>query len=403
MKYLLIIGDGMADTALEALDGKTPLEALTLPAFNTLAGGMLGTARTVPVGVPAGSDTAILNIFGYDPRKYYSGRSVLEAAGVGVKVNPGEVSFRLNLCAVKDGVMLSHNGGGIEGDEAETLMRDMLRDERFLKAAQHVGLSVNVSRTFRHIGVIKAPADAEFHLTEPHNILTQPFEQYMPKGALADALSEIMRASFQALDHHPINEARRARGDLPANLLWPWGPGRAIALPAFKEKYHMTGAVVSAVPLVFGIAALAGLDVLHVPGATGDLDTNYEGKTDAALQALAQGAPFAAIHVEAPDEMAHAGSLERKMEAIRRIDARVVARVLDKMPKIDRDFRVLLLSDHPTFLTTRTHDGSPVPFAIYDSRKPGKPRPFNESAARATHVALENGDLLMPTLFELTE
>ena len=164
----------------------------------------------------------------------------------------------------------------------------------------------------------------------------------------------------------------------------------------------MTGAVVSAVPLVFGIAALAGLETVHVPGATGDLDTNYEGKADAALQALNDGAPFAAVHVEAPDEMAHAGSLERKLEAIRRIDARVVARVLDRLPKIDRDFRILLLSDHPTFLTTRTHDGSPVPFALYDSRRPGTPRAFSESAARQTGVALANGDLLMPALFEQT-
>lgn len=401
MKYMLIIGDGMADTPLEALNGKTPLEALSLPAFNVLAGSELGTVRTVPVGVPAGSDTAILNIFGYDPRKFYSGRSVLEAAGVGVILKEGEVSFRLNLCAIKDGVILSHNGGGVEGDEAETLMRALLADEGFQKAASKVGLSVTVSRTFRHIGVIRAPKDAEFHLTEPHNILTQKIEGYMPKGTFAAELTDIMLESYRVLDRHPINEARRARGDLPANMVWPWGAGRAIVLPSFKEKYGKSGAVISAVPLVWGIAALAGLQTPKVPGATGDLDTNYEGKADRALEALKDGAPFAAVHIEAPDEMAHAGSLERKTEAIRRIDARVVRRILEKLPLIDPDSRILLLSDHPTFLTTRTHDGSPVPFALYDSRHPGTPRAFNESAARATGVSLPNGDLLMPHLFEL--
>lgn len=401
MKYLLIIGDGMADTKLDALNQKTPLESLSLPAFNVLAGGEMGVVRTVPEGLPAGSDTAILNIFGYDPRLYYTGRSVLEAAGVGVFLQEGEASFRLNLCAVKEGVILSHNGGGVEGDEAQGLMEALLKDARFQAAASKLGLRVKVSRTFRHIGVINAQGDAAFELTEPHNILMQEIAGFMPRGALCKELSEVMRVSFEVLDAHEINAARRARGDLPANMVWPWGAARAAKLPKFEDKYHHAGVVVSAVPLVWGIAGLGGLRAPKVAGATGDLDTNYEGKVDAALSALKEGADFAAIHVEAPDEMAHAGDLERKLEAIRRLDTRVVARVLEKLPDVDKDFRILLLSDHPTFLTTRTHDGSPVPYAIYDSRTHGAPCKFSENAARGTGVSLANGDMLMPRLFEI--
>ena len=399
MKYVLVIGDGMADTALQELGGKTPLEFLSLPHFDILAGCEHGTVRTVPLGVPAGSDTAILNIFGYDPRLYYTGRSVLEAAGVGVLLQAGEVSLRLNLCAVENGVMLSHNGGGVEGAEAETLMRDLIGDPAFAQAAARLSLGVTVSRTFRHIGVIHAPEAGEFLLKEPHNILGEKWEGYLPQGALAEELAALMQASYAFLDVHPINAARRAAGKLPANLLWPWGAGRAARLASFRNKYGHGGAVISAVPLVWGIASLAGLPTPKVKGATGELDTNYEGKVAAALSALTAGDDFTAIHVEAPDEMAHAGDLERKLEAIRRLDARVIAPLLEQLPKVDPEFRLLLLSDHPTLLTTRTHDGAPVPYAIYDSRRPGKPRKFSETEARKG-PALANGDLLMPRLFE---
>jgi len=215
MKYVLIIGDGMADTGLAQLNGKTPLEHLDLPHFNILAGGEHGTARTVPEGVPAGSDTAILNIFGYDPRKYYSGRSVLEAAGVGVLLKEGEVSFRVNLCAVEDGIMLSHNGGGIEGDEAETLMQDLIAHPDFAAVAGKIALQITVSRTFRHVGVIDAPEAGEFILKEPHNILGEPWQDYLPKGALCNELTDLMLASYRILDQHPINIARRQRGNCP--------------------------------------------------------------------------------------------------------------------------------------------------------------------------------------------
>ena len=404
MKYILVIGDGMSDDPVPELGGKTPLEYLDLPAFGVLAGSETGLCRTVPEGVPAGSDTAILNIFGYDPRWSYTGRSVLEAAGVGVTLKPGEVSMRVNLCAVEEigGKLIihSHNGGNIEGDEAETLMNDLIRDERFIPAAQAAKLTIHVSRTFRHIGVFGGPVpeDAVFHTTEPHNVLEQDVGLYYPTGAMAEEITRLMKVSYEVMKDHPVNKARIARGQLPANMIWPWGAGRAMLLDNFTAKYGVTGTVISAVPLVWGIAELAGLKHPHVDGATGDLDTNYAGKVDAALAALKAGDDFAAIHVEAPDEMTHAGSLDKKLEAIRRLDTLVIRPLLEKLPALG-DFRILLLSDHKTLMSTRTHDGKPVPFAIYDSRRPGQPTRLDESTAQKG-VWLPEGRELMGRLLE---
>ncbi len=404
MKYLMVIGDGMADKPLAGLQNKTPLGFLRLPAMDTLAGSEIGTALTVPAGVTPGSDTAILNIFGYDPRKSYTGRSVLEAAGVGVLLKEGEVSFRVNLCAMEDTVkgliIRSHNGGSVEGDEAETLMRDLMAHPAYQAIAGEIGLSITVSRTFRHIGVLRGPVpeDAAFDLTEPHNILDHAIAPYRPKGHLAEKIEALMRFSYDILDRHAINASRRRRGLLPANMIWPWGPGRAIRLPSFREKYGHYGSVISAVPLVWGIAALAGLKTPKVQGATGDLDTNYEGKVEAALSALRAGEDFAVIHVEAPDEMSHAGDVEKKLEAIRRLDRRVIAPLLKRLPELG-DFRLLILSDHLTLLSTRGHDGSPVPWALYDSRRRGTPGKLDEETA-AKGLYLDDGTQLMPHLFE---
>ena len=404
MKYVMVIGDGMADKPMDALHHNTPLGYLDLPAMNTLAGSEIGTALTVPEGVTPGSDTAILNIFGYDPRKCYTGRSVLEAAGVGVILKEGEVSLRVNLCAVEataEGLVIrSHNGGSVEGDEAETLMDDLMADPLYQAVANEIGLRITVSRSFRHIGVLcgPVPMDAAFSLTEPHNVLDQAIDAYWPKGYLAGSVEALMRASYKILDAHPINASRRERGLLPANMIWPWGPGRAVQLSSFQEKYGHFGPVVSAVPLVWGIAALAGLKTPKVEGATGDLDTNYEGKVEAVLSALRAGDDFAVLHVEAPDEMSHAGDIPKKLEAIRRLDSRVVAPLLQKLPALG-DFRLLILSDHLTLLSTRGHDGSPVPWALYDSRKPGEPGKLDEETA-AKGLYLKEGTQIMAHLFE---
>ena len=407
MKYVLVIGDGIADEPVAQLGGKTPLAALTLPQIDRLAGGRLGLCQTVPAGVPAGSDTAILSIFGYDPRTCYTGRSALEAAGMGVMLQAGETSLRVNLCALEGDTfeaarILSHNGGSIEGEEAVELMQDLVHDPRFASLSAAFGFTVHITPTFRHIGVIDAAhqPQGETRFAEPHNHLGEAIAPLLPEGAMGPAITALMRASYEVLRDHPVNRARIAAGKLPANCIWPWGPGSAMALDSFEQKYHKRGSAVSAVPLVWGIAGLCGVDTPRVPGATAELETNYEGKVQAVLDALTGGADFCCIHIEAPDECAHAGDVEGKCEAIRRLDARVVGALLERLPQVDPDFRMLLLSDHPTLLNTRGHDGKAVPFAIYDSRHPGTPRKFDEAHAKETGDFLAEGPMLLRALFE---
>ena len=398
MKYFLVIGDGMADEPIGALQNKTPLEYLPLAQFDRVSH-VLGKAQTVPAGVAPGSDTAILNIFGYDPRTYYTGRSSLEAAGMGVFLHPGEVSLRVNLCAVEDGVILSHNGGNIEGEEAVTLMETLTADPRFAEKAEKLTLRIHITPTFRHIGVFRCEDEqAAFTLTPPHDVLGDPIEKHLPRGTLSKELTELMLISRQVLDEHPVNRKRRSEGKLPANMIWPWAEARAACLPSFTEKYGKTGAVISAVPLLHGIAGLAGLEVTLVEGANGDLDTNYEGKVAAAVEQL-KTHDFVCVHVEAPDEMSHAGSMEKKLKAIEYLNDRVVGPLLDRT---EGDFRLLLLSDHPTLLSTRTHDGHAVPFGIYDSRQAEKQVKFCEKTCDQGNF-VDNGDKLMPLLFEQEE
>ena len=408
MKYVLIIGDGIADEPVAALGGRTPLETVECGYINQLAGGRFGTCQTVPAGVLPGSDTAILAIFGYDPRTCYTGRSALEAAGMGVMLRPGETSLRVNLCAIEGDTfesarILSHNGGSIEGEEAVELMQDLIHDPRFASLAAPIGFSIHVTPTFRHTGVIDAahePDRSGMRFTEPHNILGQPLEGHMPAGVMGEALTALMRVSYEVLRDHPVNKRRIAEGKLPANCIWPWGPGSAMSLASFEFLYGKKGSAISAVPLVWGIAGLCGVDTPRVEGANAELNTNYEGKVEAVLAALKDGADFACVHVEAPDECAHGGDVEGKCEAIRRLDTRVVGPLLDRLGDIDPEYRVLILSDHPTLLNTRGHDGNPVPFAIYDSRNPGAPRKFDEAHARATGDHLAEGPMLLRALFE---
>ena len=407
MKYVLVIGDGIADEPVDELGGVTPLEAMDCPNINILAGGRLGLCQTVPAGVAPGSDTAILSIFGYDPRTCYTGRSALEAAGMGVVIQPGETSLRVNLCALEGDAfdtakILSHNGGSIEGEEAVTLMEDLTHDPRFEALAGAIGFKVHITPTFRHTGVIDAahePDRTKMRFTEPHNILGSAIAAYMPKGALGAELTALMRVSFEILRDHPINAARREAGKLPANCIWPWGPGASMSLDSFDSLYHKKGSAVSAVPLVWGIAQLCGVDTPRVEGANAELDTNYEGKVDAVIEALRGGADFCCVHVEAPDECAHAGDIPGKCEAIRRLDSRVVGPLLERLKDVDPEYRILLLSDHPTLLSTRGHDGKAIPFAIFDSKNPGAPRKFDEKHAQATGDFLAEGPMLLRELF----
>ena len=320
---------------------------------------------------------------------------------MGIKLQPGEVAFRMNLAAVTDegfdgGRMLSHNGGGIDGEDAYTLVRDLIVSPAFRAIAEECALKIYPTDTFRHAAVL--PGDsADFRLAPPHDHIGRLLTDIRPGGTRGALLKRLQSASFAALNHHEINEKRRAAGLLPANMAWFWGAGTACVLPDFSEKYGVSGTVVSAVPLVKGIARLGGLKAPDYPFATGLLDTGYEEKVEAAISALREGDDFALVHLEAPDEMSHDGSLENKLEAIRRLNDRIVEPLLDKLPAFGA-FRLLLMPDHYTLLSTRTHDGTPVPYALYDSRKPGISRPFTEAAC-ASEPVLPTGDALMRKLF----
>ena len=415
MKYILVIGDGMADVQLPQLNGKTPLEHLELPAFDRCAGSYLGRVRTVPVGVAPGSDTAMLSIFGNDPRTCYTGRSVLEAAGMEVPVPKGAVSFRVNLCAITadeagERCIRSHNGGNIQGQQALGLMGALLEDAAFLQLLKEARMTITPTDTFRHIAVAQdCTADlSAILLTEPHNVLGDKLSDHMPTlvkdsdaatQALCRLIGAMMERSYEVLKDHPINQERLAAGQLPANMIWPWGAATAMELPSFESQFGHKGSVVSAVPIVWGIAALGGLKTPRVEGANGDIDTNYEGKVQALLTALRSGDDFAAVHSEAPDEMGHAGDLEKKLIAIQNVCFRLLEPIMDAMDASGEDYRLLLMPDHPTPLTTRGHDGTPVPFAIYDSRRPGTPRKYSEIEALKAPLT-DPGTLLMKLLFE---
>ncbi|GHU68692.1 putative 2,3-bisphosphoglycerate-independent phosphoglycerate mutase [Clostridia bacterium] len=406
MRYILLIPDGSADLPIPELGNKTPYMALDLPGMAQLAGGVIGQARTVPVGVPPGSDTAILTIFGVDVKREYKGRAALEASGADIELSEGEVALRVNMCSItpdtdnpdsfESMLMKSHNGCGIEGEDALTLVRAIAEDEAFSTLAAQAGFVIHPSPTFRQMGVLSHAADEPFTLGEPHMILGQPIADHLPKGNSAEVLTQLMRLSYDCLSMHPLNIAR---GERAANCIWPWAAGRAMRLPDFGAKYGHSGPVVTAVPLMKGIARLSGLPAPDVLGATGDIDTNYEGKLDALIAGFKAGADFGCVHVEAPDECAHAKDIEAKLESLRRFDTRIVLPLLARMPAVDQEFRLLVLSDHLTLLSNGAHDGSPVPFALYDSRKPGEPRPFSEESTRYGHYVAD-GMTLMDLLFE---
>jgi 2,3-bisphosphoglycerate-independent phosphoglycerate mutase len=376
MKYVLIIGDGMADNPVPELGGRTPLEHAKTPALDALSSaGTLGSVKNCPDGLPAGSDTAILSIFGCDPRECYTGRAPLEAAASGISLRPGDIAYRCNMVAYEDAdkpweakKLLSHSAGSIEGEESDAIAAALFGDPRFKPAADAAGLSVCPAHSFRHIAVQSGASAEGMELSPPHDHLGEEIGAFLPRGSSnAETLKSLMRLAHEILDRHPLNEKRRREGKLPANGVWFWAEGTAVKLPSFPASYGKTGGVISAVPLCHGIAALVGLERISVPGATGELDTNYEGKTEAALRVL-ETHPFAAIHIEAPDECTHNGDTPGKLEAIERLDSRVVAPLVKALRARGEPFRLLVLSDHKTLTSTRGHDGAPVPFLIYDSR-----------------------------------
>ena len=410
MKYILIIGDGMADNAVEELGGKTPLQAAKKPCIDSLAArGEVGHVKNVPAGLPAGSDTAILSIFGCDPKVYFTGRAPMEAAATGIRLQPGDVAYRCNMVCYEDGSMpfeekriLSHSAGSIEGEESIAIIRSLWEEPKFHAAAEAAGMVIHPDPSFRHIAVQSGASVAGISLIPPHDHLGEAIGPILPSGCdNAEVLKDLMCLAHEILDHHPLNEARRAAGKMPANGIWFWAEGTAVALPNFPQKYHKKGGVISAVPLCHGIAALTGLDMIHVEGATGELETNYEGKVDAAVECLRAGADFVAIHVEAPDECTHNGDLAGKIQAIEWLDSRVTAPLLEKLKAAGMDeYRILMLSDHKTLTSTRGHDGDPVPYLIYDSRCDSEFGGVYDEPTGMAGRNVEAGVELMAMLFE---
>ena len=409
MKYILIIGDGMADNPVPELDGRTPLEAAKKPYIDALAAkSLLGSALTVPKTQVPGSDTAILSIFGCDPNLYYTGRSPLEAAGAGVSLEPGDVSYRCNMVCLEDSDkpfeerrILSHSAGSIDGETSIALVEWLFAEPEFHAAAEKAGMRVAPSPSFRHIAVQKGGDLEGFVAPPPHDHLGEVIGTIPLSGnANAEQLWQLMKLANEKLEHHPLNEQRRAAGKLPANGIWFWAEGTAVQLPSFTQAHHVQGSVISAVPLVHGIGALTGLKRVFVEGATGENDSNFEGKVAAALKALEDGDDFVCVHVEAPDEATHNGNLHEKLEAIEFLDRRVVEPLCAGLAERGMDYRMLLLSDHKTLMSTRGHDGDPVPFLIYDSvKEQGTGRTYTE-ANGLLGPFVDPGTRLMGLLFE---
>jgi len=412
MKYILVIGDGMADDPIPELQGKTPLQYAKTPMLDNLVGaGTLGNAMTIPDGMQAGSDTAMLSIFGYDPREYYSGRAPLEAVAMGITLSTGDIAYRLNMVAFEDGDMpfeekkiLSHSAGGIEGTQSDALINDLCNLNEFKETIKQLGIKIYPGSSFRHIAVQKNIGNTEESpepLIPPHDHLGEKLGQHLPQGSKnATALAKLMRIAHNFLDHHPINEQRRENGQLPANGIWFWAEGTSIELPSFVDKYKKTGTVISAVPLCQGIGMLIGLERILVEGATGELHTNYEGKVDAAIASL-QSHDFTTVHIEAPDECTHNGELDGKLQAIEWVDSRVVAPLVRRLNESKTEFRMLVMSDHRTLLATRGHDSGPVPYVLYDNRKDSKTsgKSFCEADAMEYRETID-GTNLMNLLFE---
>ena len=406
MKYLLVIGDGMADNPVPQLKKRTPLEVANIPTIDSLASrGVLGSVRTCPEGFPPGSDTAIMSIFGCAPAKYYSGRAPLEAATVGLMLSSGDAAFRCNMVTVSEDTpygertILSHSAGSIEGEQSIALINWLFAQPRFAEKAAEARVTVCPSPSFRHIAVRKRADLAGIVLPPPHDHLGERVGDNLPHGCPdADLLRDLMALSNELLDHCPINEQRRAEGKLPANTIWFWAEGTAAALPNFIQSYGHAGTVISAVPLCQGIARLVGLDTVTVEGANGEWDTNYEGKVRAAAAVLRRQ-DFVAVHLEGPDEATHNGQLREKIQAIEWLDSRMVSPLVAWLRDEGEDFRMLILSDHKTLTTTRGHDGTPVPYILYDSRQnTGAGLAYTEANGEKGPY-LADGTDLMPLLF----
>ncbi len=398
MKYIIVLGDGMADEPLAVLGNRTPLMAADTPQLDELAGkSELGIAYTIPNGMKPGSDTANLAVLGYNPEIYYSGRSPLEALSIGVDMKPTDIALRCNLVTLseeelsyEERTMVDHSSGEISTEDAAVLI------EAVKQELENESYQFYVGTSYRHLTIWEQGEVIE--LAQPHDILGRVVKEYLPKDKI---LRHMMLRSFEILNHHPINIARKEKGLNKANSIWFWGAGTKPELTSFEEKNHKKGAMISAVDLLKGIAVGAGMKVIEVPGADGTLHTNYEGKARAAVQALLnEGYDFVYIHVEAPDEMGHQGNIANKVKSIEFLDQRVIKLVVEEMNKAGAAYRMLIMPDHPTPIRCRTHTSDPVPYLLYDSTQEQKHSwLYNEEEAKKSGNEVTEGYTVIEKLF----
>ena len=396
MKYLVILADGMADEPQEQLKGLTPLQAASTPNLDRLARtAYIGQVQTIPANFPPGSDVANLSVLGYDPAKYYTGRSPLEAVSIGVELGENDLALRCNLVTLSeeenyaDKTMIDYSSGEISTAESHQLMKaiaDELGGEPFYF---YPGIS------YRHLLVWKNGRGSDLQLTPPHDISGQPIAAYLPAGTHGAHLLELMMKSQKILQDHPVNQKRIKEGHPPATSIWLWGEGVRPALPTFQELYGLSGSVVAAVDLVKGLGICAGLKPVTVPGATGAVVTNFAGKIEAALQCLRQGDDFVYVHIESPDEAGHQGNLDTKIWSIEQIDQQMIGPLCENLAGFEH-IRVLVMPDHPTPIRIRTHSSDPVPFLLFDSQQPNPsgPQKYDEASARRGLFIAEGHQLM---------
>lgn len=400
MKYVVVLGDGMADEPIESLGGKTPLAYAKTPTMDRMSKkAEIGMVHTIPEGMKPGSDTANLSVLGYDPKKYYSGRSPLEALSIGVPMKDTDIAIRCNIVTIseedvpfEEKTIIDHSASEISTEDCAVLLEAVRQELENETYKFYVGTS------YRHCLIWDNGEVVE--LTPPHDVLTQVIGPHLPQDA---ALKEIMKKSYDILVNHPINVERKKQGLNPANCCWFWGAGTKPMLSSFEDKTGKKGMMVSAVDLLKGIAVGAGMGVAQVEGANGGLHTNYEGKTQAALKALLEeGYDFVYVHLEAPDEMGHQGSVERKVQAIEYLDARVIAPLTEKLNAEGVDYRMLVLPDHPTPIRVRTHTSDSVPYLLYDSTKLlDKTWDYNEKDGAESGNFVAEGHTLIDHLFRV--
>ena len=397
MKYIVVLGDGMADEPIESLGGKTPLEYAETPTMDALSKkSEIGMVHTIPEGMKPGSDTANLSVLGYEPKKYYSGRSPLEALSIGVPMKDTDIALRCNIVTISEGdvpfekqTIIDHSADEISTKDCAVLL-DAVRKE-----LENDIYKFYVGTSYRHCLIWENGKVVE--LTPPHAVLTQTIGQHLPEDAV---LREMMRKSYDILVNHPINIERKKNGLHPANCCWFWGAGTKPMLSSFEEKTGKKGMMVSAVDLLKGIAVGAGMGVAEVDGANGGLHTNYEGKTKAAFDALQNGYDFVYIHLEAPDEMGHQGSTEKKVQAIEYLDTRVIGPLKEMLDAEGLSYRMLVLPDHPTPVRVRTHTAGSVPYLLYDSTNElDRTWSYNEKEGAASGICFPEGYMLIDHLF----